>query len=126
MLRVLIVDDSSVIRQSLKKLLQIIEGVSVIDEAKDIPEVKEILNKNSYDAVVLDINLPSGPGINLIHEIKERMPKAIVMMLTNYTAAQYVEKCKIEGADFFFDKTTEFDRVSIVLENLALKLSQLK
>ncbi len=126
MLRILIVDDSNVIRQSLKKLLQIIEGVSVIDEAKDVPETIEILNKNSYDAVVLDINLPSGPGINLIREIKERTPQTIVMMLTNYTAAQYVEKCKTEGADFFFDKTTEFDRVSIVLENLALKFTQLK
>lgn len=123
MLRVLIVDDSNAIRQSLIKLLQNIEGVSALDEAKDIPETIEILNKNNYDAVVLDINLPSGPGINLIRQIKGRTPETIVMMLTNYTAAQYVEKCRIEGADFFFDKTTEFDRVTIVLENLARKLS---
>lgn len=122
-MRVLIVDDSNVIRHSLVKLLGSIKGLSSIDEASDIPEAINLLSQFRYDAVVLDINLPSGMGIDLIQNIKLKSPLTVVMMLTNYTAAQYVEKCKSEGADYFFDKTTEFDRVSIVLENLAQKYS---
>lgn len=123
-MRVLIVDDSNVIRQSLVKLLQSIKGLSSLDEAADLPDANNLLDQFRYDAVVLDINLPSGVGIDLIQNIKLKSPSTIVMMLTNYTAAQYVEKCKSEGADYFFDKTTEFDRVSIVLENLSQKFCQ--
>ncbi|QQS36684.1 MAG: response regulator [Ignavibacteriales bacterium] len=124
MLRVLIVDDSNAIRQSLIKLLQNIDGLSAIDEANDLPDAKNLLNQFYYDAIVLDINLPSGPGIELIDMIKSKTPTTVVMMLTNYTASQYVEKCKLKGADYFFDKTTEFDRVVIVLDNLVQKFSQ--
>jgi DNA-binding NarL/FixJ family response regulator len=124
MLRVLIVDDSVVIRQSLVRLLQSIDGISSLDEASDLPDALNLLNQFMYDAVVLDIKLPSGIGIDLIEKIKHKAPSTVIMMLTNFTAAQYVKKCKDEGADYFFDKTSEFDRVSIVLENLAQKYCQ--
>lgn len=124
MLNVLIVDDSKVIRQSLVKLLKDIKGLSLLDEAADFPDAQNLINKFHYDAVILDINLPSGRGFDLIANIKTKTPSAVVMMLTNYSEAQYVEKCKREGADYFFNKTTEFERVSIVLDNLAHKFDQ--
>ena len=62
--------------------------------------------------------MPGASGINRLHEMKKDKPAPIIMILTNYPYPQYRKKCADAGADYFFDKSTEFDKVPEVLQKL--------
>jgi len=62
--------------------------------------------------------LRGGSGIDVLQDIKQGHAAPIVMILTNFPYPQYRKKCADAGADFFFDKSTEFDKVPEVLKKL--------
>ncbi len=118
-INVAIVDDSQVIRQRINDKLSSINGIRVLWQAEDIKDSYESLEKQLPDAVILDIQLPSGNGIELLEHIKKLDKDIVVIMLTNYPINQFRKKCCDAGADFFFDKSTEFEKVFSVLKSMA-------
>ena len=117
-LRVFIVDDSAVVRKRLVSMISELEDIEVVGQAKGALEAREAVPKLKPDVVVLDIRMPGGSGIDVLKEIKKGPSAPMVMMLTNYPYPQYRKKCMDEGADFFFDKSTEFEKVMEVLKQL--------
>ncbi len=118
MIRVLIVDDSALIRERLKTMLSEIAGVEIVGEAEDKMEAIAANDRLQPDVVTLDIRLPKGNGIEVLQNIKGNNPSVTIIMLTNYPYPQYRQKCLKAGADFFFDKSTEFEKVPEVLMKL--------
>ncbi len=118
MIRVLIVDDSALIRERLKTMLSEIAGVEIVGEAEDKMEAIASNDRLHPDVVILDIRLPRGNGIEVLQNIKGNNPSVTIIMLTNYPYPQYRRKCMEAGADFFLDKSTEFEKVSEVLMKL--------
>jgi DNA-binding NarL/FixJ family response regulator len=117
-LRVFIVDDSAIIRERLEMLLSELKGIEIIGQAKGSTEAEEAIPKLKPDVVILDIRMHGGNGIEVLKNIKKDKNSPLVMMLTNYPYPQYRKKCKDAGADFFFDKSTEFDKITEVLKKL--------
>lgn len=117
-MRVLIVDDSAVVVKRLVTLLSELEEVEIVGEAQTCGEANERIRQLQPDVVILDIRMPGGSGIDVLETIKQTTPAPIVMMLTNFPYAQYREKCLRAGADFFFDKSTEFDQMIGVFRSL--------
>jgi DNA-binding NarL/FixJ family response regulator len=117
-LRVFIVDDSAVIRERLETMLSELKGIEIIGQAKGSTEAEEAIPKLKPDVVILDIRMHGGNGIEVLKNIKKDKNPPLVMMLTNYPYPQYRKKCKDAGADFFFDKSTEFDKITEVLKKL--------
>ncbi len=117
-MKVFIVDDSEVIRERLASMLSEITGVKIAGYAKDKDEALKLILKSEAQVLILDIRIPGGNGINVLNKIKKENPSLIVIMLTNYPYPQYRKKCMEGGADYFFDKSTEFDRIPEVLEQL--------
>ena len=113
--RVFIVDDSAIIRERLEMLLSELKGVEIIGQAKGSTEAEEAIPKLKPDVVILDIRMHGGNGIEVLKNIKKDKNSPLVIMLTNYPYPQYRKKCKDAGANFFFDKSTEFDKVFEVL-----------
>jgi DNA-binding NarL/FixJ family response regulator len=73
------------------------------------------------EVIIIDIRLHEGNGVNVLRSIS-RMRESFaptLIMLTNYAIPEYEKECLAMGAHYFFDKATEFDRVSDVLEELA-------
>jgi DNA-binding NarL/FixJ family response regulator len=66
--------------------------------------------------------MPGGNGIEVLREVKKMSPAPSVIMFTNYAHAQYRKKCEEAGADFFLDKSTEFDKLPQTLEHLLQRL----
>jgi DNA-binding NarL/FixJ family response regulator len=62
--------------------------------------------------------MPSGSGISVLEEVKRRGKSPVVIMLTNYPYPQYRKKCMDAGADYFFDKSNEFHKVTEVLARM--------
>ncbi len=117
-MRILIVDDSSVIRDRLKILLSDIPGVVVVGTASSGPEAVDQFEHLRPDVILLDIRMPGGSGIDALSEIKQRDPSTVVVILTNYPDDQYRRLCEAAGADFFLDKSTEFERMPEVIRQL--------
>jgi DNA-binding NarL/FixJ family response regulator len=69
--------------------------------------------------VVLDISMPGGSGMYVLETVKKDRPVPVVIMLTNFAHDQYRQKCLQLGADYFFDKSTEFERVIEVLRGIS-------
>ena len=115
-MKVFIVEDSEVVRERLKAMLTEITEIEIIGEAENNIDATDLIKKLKPDAVILDIRLSSGSGIEVLQDIKKEKPAPLVIMLTNYPYPQYRKKCMGVGADFFFDKSTEFNKITEVLK----------
>ncbi|MGI8996549.1 MAG: response regulator [Pyrinomonadaceae bacterium] len=107
-MRVLIADDSSLVRERLSAALSEIEGVEIVGQTPDAQLAVDFVRRLSPEVVIMDIRLRGGNEIDALRTIKRGDPAPIVLVFTNYTLAEYREKCMDAGADFFFAKSSEF------------------
>jgi DNA-binding NarL/FixJ family response regulator len=113
--KVLIVDDSGEVRERIKILLAEVEMVEMIGEAENVQQAIEQIRQQGPDVIILDIRMPGGNGIDVLRAIEKKDRSPVIIMLTNYPYHQYERKCIDAGADFFFDKSREFEKVIEVL-----------
>jgi len=118
-MKVLIVDDSLVVRERLENVLSEVPDVEAISKAKNKSEAISLLHKLNPEVMIIDIQMPGGSGIDLLKKTKKERNPPLVVVLTNLSDSQYRKKCIAAGADFFFDKSTEFEKVTGVLKNLS-------
>jgi two-component system OmpR family response regulator len=117
-MKVLVVDDSAIIRERLIAMLSRIIRAEDISYAEDAPEAMNSIQKLNPDAVILDTRTPGGNGIDVLQEIKRNNQTVPVIVLTDYPYRQYRRKYVDAGTDFFFDKSTEFNQVMAALKHL--------
>ena len=117
-LKVLIVEDSDVVKRRIRSLLKELAGVTVIGEAVNSKEAMAIIGVMSPDVVLLDIHLASGSGMDVLKDTKQLHPEIRVIVLTNYSDLHHRTKCRDAGADYFFDKSIEFEKVVDILQSM--------
>jgi DNA-binding NarL/FixJ family response regulator len=118
-MKVFLVDDSVIILEKLSSMLSDIDGVSIAGQARSADDAIQSIVKLKPDAVILDIRLNlGGNGMDVLMRIKNENPAPTVIMLTNYPYPQYREKCMALGADYFFDKVTEIEKINDTIERL--------
>ncbi len=83
--KILLVDDSALMRTVLSDIVNSDSRFQVVDKAKDGVEALELLKKNTYDAVILDVNMPRMDGITLLKELNKNKIRAKVMMCSTDT-----------------------------------------
>jgi DNA-binding NarL/FixJ family response regulator len=115
---VFIADDSDPVRERLIAMLSEIDGAEVIGEARNYDEAVESIRSLKPHVVILDIQMPGGSGIDVLKNIKQDGRPPVVLMLTNHTSPQHREKCMEWGADFFLDKSREFESLTSIFINL--------
>src|SRR5262245_3875733 len=117
MIKVLIADDSVIVRERLVDMLSELEGIQLVGQAEDALEARSLAQKHRPDVAILDVRMPGGSGVDVLHEIKKRTPDTTVIMLTAYPHMDIRSKCVEGGADFFLEKSTEFGRVLAILSD---------
>jgi DNA-binding NarL/FixJ family response regulator len=122
-LTIAIVDDSEIIRQRLVQRLNKCECFNIIWQSENVENTYCCFNQSAPSALILDIQLPDGSGIDILEKIKLESPFTKIIMLTNYPSLPFKNKCVKAGADYFFDKSTEFEKVFEILKELALSES---
>lgn len=120
-LRVVIVEDSPIIRARLAESLAEIAHLTIVDQIESEAAAVAALRNRAWDAVVLDLQLKQGTGLGVLKALAQgvRPPNAKVIVFTNYAFPQYRERSLALGADYFFDKAREFHRVREVLSAMA-------
>ena len=107
--RLLIIDDEEAIRESLDTLLTL-EGFSV-STAIDGPSGMELLSRNEYDLLLLDLALPGQSGIDLLPRIVEMQPNLPVIMITAYGTVGNVVDAIRAGAENFVQKPWDNEKL---------------
>lgn len=120
-LKVFIVDDAIPILIRLTNMLSGDRNIKLVGIANNAAKALEYITKSNPDLIILDIHMPDGSGIDILRQIKKENPSRIVVILTNYIETDYREICKNEGADYFLDKSIEFEKVIEICKNLALQ-----
>ena len=118
-MRVIIADDSSLIRNRIKDLINNLNNVEMVGEAKSGLEALQLIWDKKPDLVILDIRMPEMNGIEALSKIREIGLRTKVCMLTNYSYKQYKERCLAEGADYFFDKNHDIQQMLDIISKLA-------
>jgi DNA-binding NarL/FixJ family response regulator len=116
---VFIVDDSPIVRERLASMLADLPSVEIVGQADIDFEAINCIRRLSPEAVILDISMPGGSGFNVLEVLKRDSSPPKVIMLTNFVYEQYRQRSHSLGADHFFDKSTEFNKVVDVLRAMA-------
>jgi DNA-binding NarL/FixJ family response regulator len=120
-LRVVIVEDSAIIRARLAESLAEIPNVEIVGQVETEVDALALLRQSRWDAAVLDLQLKQGTGLGVLKSLAHGMRPANtkIIVFTNYAFPQYRDRSLSLGADYFFDKAREFHRVRDVLNQLA-------
>ena len=110
-MRLFIADDSEILRVRLIDMLSEIEGVEIIGQAQESLDTIESIQELNPHVVILDIRMPRINGVKVLEAIKKDDESPTVIIFTNYPYPQYRKRCMDLGADFFFDKSTEFEKL---------------
>ena len=115
---ILIVDDSILIVERLLDFIGSIENIGEIKHADTYEKAELLFRQCKPDIVLLDIQLPDASGINLLNKIKSYHREVIVMMFSNHASSYYKSVCMELGADYFFDKSRDFDLIPGIISSL--------
>ena len=120
-MKVFIADDSTVVCERLISMLSEIPEIEIAGQAQNAHDAIESIRKCKPDVAIIDIRMPGGNGIDVLKNLKKIKPAPLKIILTNYPYPQYRKKCMDAGADYFFDKSSEFGTVIEVLKKLILE-----
>ena len=104
MINIIIVDDHPIVRQGLKQILSEEPDMAVFGEAQNSQEVLDLIHKQDWDIVVLDITMPGRGGLDVLKEIKHERPKLPVLILSIHPEDQYAVRALKAGASGYLTK----------------------
>jgi DNA-binding NarL/FixJ family response regulator len=113
--RVLIADDSDAVRNALSSLIARLPGVEIVGLAHTGTEALELVRTLMPDVVTLDIRMPGMNGMRVLEALRSDPVKPTVIVLTGLAEDEYRQKCLQLGAQYFFNKATEFEKVVEIL-----------
>lgn len=120
---VLVMDDAPVVRSLLVAMLTEIDSIQNVLQAEDVSSALNLFEEHAPDVAILDVKVPGqGPirnGIDVLRRVKSTRPDTSVIMLTNHATPRYRSECESAGADYFFDKSSEFERLLDTIAALA-------
>jgi len=110
-IRVLLVDDHKIVRQGMRHLLELDEGMEVVGEAETGEEALSHATLANPDVILMDIRIPGMDGIEATRELKRTSPDIEVIMLTSY-ADDYVSEAIEAGASGYLLKSVDYEELS--------------
>lgn len=118
-MKVLIADDSVMVCRRLASLLVRHVGITIVGEAHTVPEAISAIDRYKPEVIILDIQMPGGTGMDVLQKAKQILPTCVVIMFTNYNYPQYRKRYLEAGADFFFDKSTDYQKLTAILDRMS-------
>lgn len=104
MIRIVIADDHTIVREGLKQILLTDPEIRIVGEARDGVEVMSCVRELDFDLLLLDMSMPKKSGIELIKQIKGEKPKLRVLVLSMHEEQQYAIRAIKSGASGYLTK----------------------
>lgn len=116
--KALIVDDSQLLRDRIRQVLEKFSEISLIKEVDNSIEAIEYTKIFNPRIIVLDIRIYGDNGIKALQQIRKNGYKGRIIILTNFPFPIYKAKCLEYGADYFLSKTDDFDRLPNIVSEI--------
>jgi two-component system invasion response regulator UvrY len=104
MIRVLLVDDHSIVRDGLKRILAATPDLEVAGEAASGEAALALVKANDYDLAMLDLSMPGLSGVDLIKRLKLEKPRLRILVLSMHGEQQYAARALKAGASGYLNK----------------------
>src|ERR1700755_1174087 len=115
---IVIFEDNQRLRQSLKILLDGVEGYKVSGDFENCENAETVMDKLHPDVVIMDIDMPGVDGIEGLRIIKERTPQTFIIMHTVLEDEERLFKCLCSGANGYILKNTSFENLIEAIDNV--------
>lgn len=104
MIRIVLADDHTIVREGLKQLLAAAGDLEVVGEASDGGQVIERVRSLDFDLLLLDMSMPGRSGIELIRQVRSEKPKLKILILSMHEESQYAVRAIRAGAAGYLTK----------------------
>ena len=118
-MNIFLVEDSPQVRERLVELIEAEGAHRVVGHAGTYDEAVAGILANAPDAVIFDIKLARGNGIDVLTVTRERLPGMVGIVMSNHATPQHIKASMKAGASFFLDKSSEFERIPEILASIA-------
>lgn len=119
MIKILVVDDHTIVREGLKKILVDAPDMVVADEASNGEEVIKKVWNNDYDLILLDISLPGRSGLDVLKQLKCTKPKLPILILSMHPEEQYAVRSLRAGASGYLTKQSASNELIDAIRKVA-------
>jgi DNA-binding NarL/FixJ family response regulator len=103
-IRIVLADDHTIVREGLKQLLQAADGLEIVGEARDGHEAMKAVRELDFDLLLLDMSMPGKSGIELIKQVRAEKPKLRILILSMHEERQYAIRAIRAGASGYLTK----------------------
>ena len=107
MIKVMLVDDHAVVREGYRRLLEREGDMSVVAEAGDAQAAYQLYKTAAPEVVVMDISMPGRGGIDLVRQLRQWDPKALVLMFSMHANASFALQAFRAGAKGYVTKSSD-------------------
>ena len=104
MIRIVVADDHTIVREGLKQILASANDLEVVGEASDGHEAMERVRALDFDLLLLDMSMPGKSGIELIKQVHAEKPKVKILILSMHEEQQYAVRAIRAGASGYLTK----------------------
>jgi DNA-binding NarL/FixJ family response regulator len=119
MIRVVIADDHTIVREGLKQLLGAADDLQVVGEARDGHEVLKMVRELEFDVLLLDLSMPSKSGTELIKQVKSEKPRLRILVLSMHAEHQYAVRAVKAGASGYLTKDSASSQLVSAIRKVA-------
>ena len=123
-MKILLVDDHAIVRQSLLHIVRSEFPGATCTEAQDGETCTEFLKKESFDLVILDMNLPDTDGITLTEWIRDRNPEQKILFFSTSPTAVYAKKLFQMGIMGYLNKQAPVEEIARALRTILTQKKQ--
>lgn len=116
--RILIVDTSTLIIRRLGELVSESSDIETVDMSTSYLDASRKIKGHPPDIVLLDLALPTNNSIKLLREIKNENPEIFVIVVSDTPDERIKNQCEQAGADYFFDKYNEFEKIPCAIREI--------
>jgi DNA-binding NarL/FixJ family response regulator len=117
-IKIIIADDHAIVREGLKQIVAEEKDMLVCGEAEDAVSLMELLKKEKWSIVVLDINMPGKSGLEALKDIKQFYPKLPVLILSMFSEDQYGLRAIKAGASGYLKKVSAPTELVIAIRKI--------
>jgi DNA-binding NarL/FixJ family response regulator len=117
-MKVFIVEDSAAV---CERLIEMIEGSGehdIVGQAATYDDAVAGISATRPDVGIFDIKLERGNGIDVLTHVRKSQPTLVGIVMSNYATAQHAKASAEAGAEYFLDKSADFERINEILSAL--------
>ena len=119
-MRIFVVEDSPAVLERLLELVEEVEGAEVVGDASTFDAAVAGITGTRPDVAILDIKLADdrGSGIDVLNRVRPALPAMKAIVMSNFATPQHLKASVEAGAEYFLDKSADFERITAILEGM--------